>query len=93
MMPQFGMGEFLIVAIVALIVVGPRDLPLMMRKLGRMFSKARIMARDFQKAFDDMGKEAELDELRKEIEALKKDNAITGLNDAVKSVNDDLKKL
>jgi sec-independent protein translocase protein TatB len=87
------MGEFLIVAIVALIVVGPRDLPLMMRKLGRMFSKARIMARDFQKAFDDMGKEAELDELRKEIEALKKDNAITGLNDAVKSVNDDLKKL
>ena len=93
MMPQFGLGEFLFVAIVALIVVGPKDLPLMMRKVGRLFSKARMMARDFQKAFDDMGKEAELAELRKEIDALKKDNALTALSDEVKAVDNDLKKV
>ena len=76
MLPQFGMSEFLLIAIVALIVVGPKDLPLMMRKLGQMAAKARGMASEFRSAFDDIAKQAELDELRKEIEALKRDNVV-----------------
>lgn len=74
MLPQFGLSEFLLIAIVALIVVGPKDLPLMMRRLGRMAGKARAMANEFRAAFDDIARQAELDELRKEIEDLKRQN-------------------
>ncbi len=76
MLPQIGFIEFLLIAIVALIVVGPRDLPSMLRKLGNMVAKARGMAREFQGAFDDMGREVELDELRREIEQIKSANPI-----------------
>ena len=72
MLPQFGLTEFMLVAIVALIVVGPKDLPLMMRKLGQFVAKGRAMAREFQSAFDDIARQAELDELRKEIEDLRR---------------------
>lgn len=85
MIPQFGMSEFLLLAVAALIVVGPKDLPLMMRKLGQFVAKGRAMAREFQAAFDDLARQAELDELRKEIESLKQENA-------VKQAADDLVK-
>ena len=71
MLPQFGFTEFLLIAIIALIVVGPKDLPLMMRKFGQFVGKARSLAREFQSAFDDIARQAELDELRKEINDLK----------------------
>ncbi|MEM7662826.1 MAG: Sec-independent protein translocase protein TatB [Pseudomonadota bacterium] len=71
MLPQFGFTEFLLIAIIALIVVGPKDLPLMMRKLGQLVGRARSLAREFQSAFDDIARQAELDELRKEINDLK----------------------
>jgi sec-independent protein translocase protein TatB len=48
----------------------------MMRKLGRMVGKARAMAGEFRHAFDDLARQAELDELRKEIEAIKRDNIL-----------------
>ena len=76
MLPQFGFTEFLLIAMVALIVVGPRDLPIMMRRLGQFVGKARAMAGEFRAAFDDIARQAELDELRKEIEDLKKENAV-----------------
>lgn len=90
MLPQFGFQEFLVLAIVALVVVGPEDLPLMMRKIGQFVGKMRGMAREFQTAFDDIAKQAELDELRKEIEELKRDNAFKQAADDLKSMEDDL---
>ena len=57
--------------IVALVVVGPKDLPRLMHMAGRWAGKARAMANDFRKSFDEMARESELDELRKEIEALR----------------------
>ena len=90
MLPQFGFQEFLLLAIVALVVVGPEDLPLMMRKLGQWVGKMRAMAREFQTAFDDIARQAELDELRKEIEDLKRDNAFKDAADDLKSVEDDI---
>ena len=77
MLPQFGFTEFMLVAIIALIVVGPKDLPLMMRKLGQFVAKGKAMAREFQSAFDDIARQAELDELRKEIQDLRRENALT----------------
>ncbi|MEM0986923.1 MAG: Sec-independent protein translocase protein TatB [Pseudomonadota bacterium] len=77
MLPQFGLSEFLLLAVAALIIVGPKDLPVMMRQLGQFVAKGRAAAREFQAAFDDIAKQAELDELRKEIEDLKRANALT----------------
>ncbi len=69
--PGIGGGEYLIIAIVALLVVGPERLPLLLRKLGKMVSKARSMANEFRSSFDEMARQSELDELRKEVEALR----------------------
>lgn len=72
MVPGLGFTEFLVLALLALIVVGPRELPVMLRKLGGVVRQARGMAREFQRSFDDLGREMELDELRKDIAALKR---------------------
>jgi sec-independent protein translocase protein TatB len=71
MFDSIGFPELLLIGIVALLVVGPKDLPLLMRKAGRWVKKMRGMADDFRANFDDLARQAELDELRKEVEALK----------------------
>ena len=77
MLPGIGFSELLVLALAALIIVGPKDLPLMMRKAGQMVAKARSMAREFQAAFEDIARQSELEDLRKEIEDLKRNNAMT----------------
>lgn len=64
--------ELLIAAIVALIVVGPKDLPVLLRKFGQFMAKLRGMAAEFRASFDEMARQSELDELRREVEALRK---------------------
>lgn len=58
-------SELGVIAVVALVVIGPKDLPKVLRTVGQWTSKARAMAREFQSGIDDMVREAELDELRK----------------------------
>ena len=57
--------ELLIVALVALVVIGPKDLPRVMRTVGNWVGKARGMARHFRTGLDTMMREAELEELEK----------------------------
>lgn len=64
-------SEFLVILIVALVVVGPKDLPKLLRTLGQWAGKARGMADQFRRSFDDMARQSELDELRKEVNKLK----------------------
>ncbi|HEX3673940.1 MAG TPA: Sec-independent protein translocase protein TatB [Rhizomicrobium sp.] len=64
-------SHILIVLVVALIVVGPKDLPRLMRIVGGWVGKARGMANEFRKSFDEMARQSELDELRQEIESLR----------------------
>lgn len=64
-MLDIGGLELLVIAIVLIVVVGPKDLPRMLRTFGRVTSQMRRMAGDFRKQLDDALKEAELDELRK----------------------------
>src|SRR6266481_8803713 len=71
MFPEGRLFELLIAAIVALIVVGPKDLPVMLRKLGQFMAKVRSMAAEFRASFDEMARQSELDELRKEVEAMR----------------------
>jgi sec-independent protein translocase protein TatB len=72
MIDLFSWSHILIVLIVALVVIGPKDLPRFMHMAGRWMGKARGMADQFRKSFDDMTRQAELDELRNEINALRK---------------------
>ena len=55
---DFGWSELLVIGIVALIVVGPKDLPGMFRQLGKFTAKIRRMAREFQRAMEDAADEA-----------------------------------
>jgi sec-independent protein translocase protein TatB len=64
-------SHMLLVLVVALVVVGPKDLPKLMRTMGRWAAKARAMADQFRKSFDEMARQSELDELRKELDELR----------------------
>lgn len=90
MLPQFGFSELIFLVIIALVILGPKDLSLTMRKLGQFVAKGRSMANEFRAAFDDIARQAELDDLRKEIEDLKRDNAVTEAVDELKSVEKDI---
>ena len=71
MLPQTGATEFIFLALIALIVVGPKDLPVLMRKVGQWVGKMRGLAAEFRSSFDELARQSELDELRKEVEALR----------------------
>lgn len=67
-MLDVGWSEMLVIAIVMIVVVGPKDLPKMLRTFGRMTTKMRGMANDFQRQFNEAIKEAELDDVKKSVE-------------------------
>lgn len=71
MFPEGRILDFLIVGVIALIVVGPKDLPILMRKVGRFVAHMRGMAAEFRASFDELARQSELDELRREVEALR----------------------
>ncbi|MFV3076099.1 Sec-independent protein translocase protein TatB [Niveispirillum fermenti] len=79
-------SEFLIIAVVALVVIGPKDLPKALSTLGKWIARARSMARDFQNNVDDMVRQAELEDLRKQVQQARNFN----LNDELeKSIDPD----
>lgn len=71
MLPDIGASELMVIALVALIFVGPKDLPMMLKKLGQFTSKMRRMAADFRTSFDDMARQSELEDLRREVEQMR----------------------
>ena len=62
---DIGYSELLVVAIVALVVIGPKDLPRVMRTVGEWVGRARGMARHFRSGIDTMIRESELEEMEK----------------------------
>ena len=58
--------EFLLIAVVALVVIGPKDLPRVMRMVGGWVGKGRAMSRHLRSGFDTMMREAELEEMQKQ---------------------------
>lgn len=73
---DIGWTEMLVIAIVMIVVVGPKDLPRMLRTFGKTTTKLRSMAGDFQRQFNEALKEAELDDVKKSVDELR------GLNPA-----------
>ncbi|WP_331374211.1 Sec-independent protein translocase protein TatB [Sinorhizobium chiapasense] len=80
---DIGWTELVVIAIVLIVVVGPKDLPPMLRAFGRMTSKMRGMAADFRHQFDEALREADLDEVRKTISDAQSLNPTTALRDAM----------
>ncbi len=88
---DIGWSEMAIIMLLALIIIGPKDLPRVARTIGQWVRKGRMLAREFQTSLEDMAKEAELDDVKKAIEKVGK----TDLKGAVENTIDpkgDLKK-
>lgn len=90
MFDLFSWQHIILLLVVALVVVGPKDLPRLMNMMGRWAGKARAMANEFRKSFDEMARQAELDELRREIDELKKNNPVTGISDAMNEMKNQI---
>ena len=90
---DFGVGysEMFVLALIAVIVIGPKDLPKVLRAFGRIMTKMRGMAREFQGHVDSAMKDAGLEDVKKDFQALKGLNPMTpakneiGLNSPSKS--------
>ncbi len=82
-MLDVGWTEILVIAIVLIIVVGPKDLPQMLRTFGRMMTKMRGMASDFRQQFDEALREADLEDVKKTIGEAQKLNPLNTIREAV----------
>src|SRR6266852_7487975 len=67
MLFDIGWSELMLIGIVALVVIGPKDLPKALRVAGFWVRKARTLSREFQSSVEQMVREAELDEMRQEL--------------------------
>ena len=84
-------GKLLIIAIVALVVIPPKDFPSVMRQVGQALGKMRRMAAEFQSQFMDAIHEAELDEIRNNVQKLADDAKLDVEFDPVAAIRDELK--
>ncbi|SPU45984.1 Sec-independent protein translocase protein TatB [Brevundimonas diminuta] len=90
--PGIGGFEILVIGLVALLVVGPKDLPMLMRRVGQFVGKARGMANEFRASFDEMARQSELDDLRKEVEALRSGQGMYALGAEADEAFKDIRK-
>jgi sec-independent protein translocase protein TatB len=88
-MLDVGWSELILIGVVALIVIGPKDLPRVLREVGKFVRQARNMAGQFRSGFDSMMQEAEIEELRRKTrETVESINPLSGFNNPL----DDFKK-
>ena len=80
---DIGWTELLVIAVVMIIVVGPKDLPAMLRTMGRYAGKLRRTAAEFRGQFEDAIRDSELDEIRGEFESLRSINPAASIKQAV----------
>lgn len=100
MLPDFGWTELLLIAIVLIVVVGPKDLPRVLRGFSKTLGNARKMAGDFRKQFDEALSEAEMDDLKtlaKDVRGMDPRNkikeALNPLSEVGRDINKELKSV
>jgi sec-independent protein translocase protein TatB len=84
--PQLGLPELMVLAILALIIIGPKDLPKFLYGAGKLLGKARRLADEFRGGINQMVREAEMEEMRREIEELKKNSGAKDMSDAMADI-------
>jgi len=72
---DIGWQELLVIGVVALLVIGPKDMPTAIRAVSRWAAKARALAREFQQGIDEVVREADLQDVRKQIQSLESADA------------------
>jgi sec-independent protein translocase protein TatB len=80
---DIGWSEMAVILVVALVVIGPKDLPKVARQLGKWSGKARSMAREFQRSLEDMAREAELDDIKNELQKVQRGGLAQSIRDKV----------
>jgi sec-independent protein translocase protein TatB len=83
-------GKILVVGVVALLVIGPKDLPRVLRTVGQTVGKMRRMAAEFQNQFAEAIKEADLEDVKKEFSAIRDSAAIDTSFDAASLMRDEI---
>ncbi|MEX0852322.1 MAG: Sec-independent protein translocase protein TatB [Bauldia sp.] len=89
---DIGWSELLVIAVVAIVVIGPKDLPKAMRLVGQWTGKMKRMARDFQGQFNEAMREAELDGVRKQVEAIGKIDPTAGVRKELAKTSAEIRK-
>lgn len=89
-MLDIGFPEFLLISFVLLIVVGPKDLPKVLRSITSFIRKIKSMASQFHSGIDDLANEAEISDLRKEVNKIDKKSLIEDHVGEIKDIDNDL---
>jgi sec-independent protein translocase protein TatB len=88
---DIGWTELLLIAVVAIVVIGPKDLPRAMRTVGQWTTKMKRMAGDFQRQFNEAVREAELDDVKNQVTKLGKLDPMADLKKSLTKADTDLK--
>jgi len=92
MLPSIGFPEMLVIVLLAIIFVGPKDLPKLMRTIGQAMARIRAMGNEFKSAFDDMDVDGEVAAIRREIEEMKSLGQIDpDIDDEMRALNQELR--
>ena len=89
-MLDIGFPEFLLISFVLLIVVGPKDLPKVLRSITSFIRKIKSMASQFHSGIDDLANEAEISDLRKEVNKIDDKSLIDDHVSEIKELEDDV---
>ncbi|WP_152045688.1 Sec-independent protein translocase protein TatB [Aureimonas psammosilenae] len=91
---EVGWSELLVIGVVLIVVVGPKDLPRMLRTFGRVTSQLRRMAGDFRRQFDDALREAEMDDVKETVRDIGRMDPRNSVRDAlnpIRAVGDEIR--
>ncbi len=89
---DIGWTELMVIAVVAIVVIGPKDLPRVMRTVGKWTGKMKRMAREFQGQFNEALREAELDSVRKDVEEIGKLDPLGDMKKEISKAGEEIKK-
>jgi len=93
MLPSIGFPEMLVIVLLAIIFVGPKDLPKLMRTIGQWMARIRAMGNEFKSAFDDMDINDDVAAIRREIEEMKSLGQLPAdLDDEMRALDSDIRE-
>lgn len=90
---DIGATELLLIGIVAIIVVGPKELPKMLRAFGQFVAKMRGMAREFQSMFEEAARDTGMDDITKSVSDVKNFSVTDSISDALDPVKDEFDEM
>ena len=89
---DIGWAELMVIAVVAIVVIGPKDLPRALRTVGQWTGKMKRMARDFQSQFTEAIREAELDAVQRDLEEITRLDPVADVRAAAAKTSEDIQR-